>query len=228
MLHLGIVRKCNRLSKRRLFLPASVMITVPPTLPGESVSTFAYTAHDLASTVPGATLQTVLSAPGGLVIESIAVDHGPVPAVAFRIEYKGHIVVYSGDMGAKGIGAAHLRQGNMASISQGADLLTHDTAVMEAGDAPPTRCSYPAQRAVLDCRCCDRCQCEDISPVTSDPVTSPRVDEIQDIIKGAGLWFARNDRGSSGRTLRPFGWRKVIAIALLDVISVPVIVAEIA
>lgn len=91
--------------------------------------------------MPGATVQTVLTAPDGLVIKSIAVDHGPVPAVAYRIEYKGHTVVYSGDTGTKGIGPKQLGQGNMATISQDADLLIYDTAVMEAGDAPPIPCS---------------------------------------------------------------------------------------
>lgn len=160
----------------------------PPTLPGESASIFAYTAHDLPSTVPGATVQTVLTAPDGLVIKSIAVDHGPVPAVAYRIEYKGHTVVYSGDTGTKGIGPKQLGQGNMAAISQDADLLIYDTAVMEAGDAPPNPLfhilhSEPSLIAGVAIDANVRKLV--LSHLT--PVTSPRVGEIKDIIKGLGF-----------------------------------------
>ena len=59
----------------------------------------------------------VLRTDDGLVITAIAVDHGPVPAVAYRIEYKGHSIVYSGDTASNGP--------NMITISREADLLIH-------------------------------------------------------------------------------------------------------
>jgi len=93
----------------------------------QGASKFSYQVHDLNSTVPGAAIETVISTIDGLVIKAIAVDHGPVPAVAFRIEYKGHSVVYSGDTGSKGP--------NMINLAQGADMLIYDTAITD--DLPP-------------------------------------------------------------------------------------------
>ena len=63
----------------------------------------------------------------GLVIKAVGVNHGPVPAIAFRIEYKGKSIVYSGDTSSVGT--------NMISLSEGADLLIYDTAL--ATDTPP-------------------------------------------------------------------------------------------
>jgi len=159
----------------------------PPTTEGESVSTFAYNAIDKSSTVPGAAIEEVLSTSDGLVITCIAVDHGPVPALAYRIEYQGYSVVYSGDTGTKGIGPNHLGQGNMEKIADGADMLIYDTAIMEAGDAPPNPLfhilhtepsliagvakSAGVKRLVL-------------SHLT--PVTSPRLDEVKTIILSNG------------------------------------------
>lgn len=160
----------------------------PPTNPGESVSKFAYTANDLVSTVPGAVLQTVLETPDGLVIKAIAVDHGPVPAVAYRIEYKGHTVVYSGDTGTKGIGPNHAGQGNMAAISQDADLLIYDTAVMEAGDAPPNplfHILHTEPTLIADVAIEADVKTVILSHLT--PVTSPRINEVIDIIRMAGF-----------------------------------------
>jgi ribonuclease BN (tRNA processing enzyme) len=152
----------------------------------QKTSSFAYTANDLSSKVPGATVETVLEADDGLVIKAIAVDHGPVPAVAFRIEYKGHVIAYSGDTGTKGIGG--FGQGNMVTISQGADLLIYDTAVMEANGPPfnplfhllhtqPTLIAGVAINANVDTLV--------LSHLT--PVTSPRVGPIKVIITGAGF-----------------------------------------
>lgn len=57
----------------------------------------------------------------GLVINAVGVNHGPVPSLAFRIEYKGKSVVYSGDTSSKG--------NNMVLLSEDADLLIYDTAL---------------------------------------------------------------------------------------------------
>jgi ribonuclease BN (tRNA processing enzyme) len=151
-------------------------------------SSFAYTANDLNSTVPGASEQVFLSEPDGLVIKSIAVDHGPVPAVAFRIEYKGHTVVYSGDTGTKGIGPNHFGQGNMATISAGADMLIYDTAVMEMGDAPPNplfHTLHTQPSLIANVAISAGVKTLVLSHLT--PVTSPRVDEVKDIIRNAGF-----------------------------------------
>ena len=95
----------------------------------QGASKFSYQVHDLNSSVPGAAVETVVSASDGLLIKSIAVDHGPVPAVGFRIEYKGHSVVYSGDTKSTGP--------NMITLAQGADMLIYDTAIMDDLPANP-------------------------------------------------------------------------------------------
>jgi ribonuclease BN (tRNA processing enzyme) len=156
--------------------------------PGGPVSNFVYTANDLSSTVPGATVQTVMSEPDGLLVESIAVDHGPVPAVAFRISYKGHTVVYSGDTGTKGIGPNHYGQSNMATIASGADLLIYDTAVMEVGDAPPNPLFHVLHtQPSLIAGVAINAGVKTLVLSHLTPVTSPRVDEIKDIISNAGF-----------------------------------------
>ena len=142
---------------------------------GQSV--FRYQAHDLRSLVPAATIEEVLHTDDGLRIESIAVDHGPVPAVAFRISYRGKHIVYSGDTGSTGP--------NMITLSQGADLLIYDTAVMD--DLPlnpvfhllhtePTRIGEVATaagaRELL------------LSHIT--PVTEPRLKEVKRLIRAQG------------------------------------------
>jgi ribonuclease BN (tRNA processing enzyme) len=74
----------------------------------------------------------------GLMIKAVAVNHGPppaeVPALAFRIEYKGKSIVYSGDTSSRSAtfdGTPLANGGNMVEISQGADLLIYDTAIMD-------------------------------------------------------------------------------------------------
>ena len=159
-----------------------------PQGPGKPVSTFNYTGNDLPSHVPGATVQEVLTTDDGLVIKSIAVDHGPVPALAFRIEYKGHSVVYSGDTGTKGIGPLQFGKDNMKTISMDADMLIYDTAVMERGDAPPnplfhilhTQPSLIAGVAI-------QANVKTLVLSHLTPVTSPRTDEIENIIETAGF-----------------------------------------
>lgn len=159
-----------------------------PMGPGKSVSDFSYKAHDLNSKVAGATMQTVLSTDDGLVIKAIAVDHGPVPSVAYRIEYKGNSIVYSGDTGTKGRGPDQLGKNNMASLAQDADLLIYDTAVMEKGDAPAnplfhilhTQPSLIAEVAVT-------ANVKKVVLSHLTPVTSPRTKEIKHIIKAAGF-----------------------------------------
>jgi ribonuclease BN (tRNA processing enzyme) len=62
-------------------------------------------------------------------VTSIAVDHGDVPAVAYRVEHAGHAVVVSGDLASK--------NDNLARLAEGADLLVYDTSVLDPPDAPP-------------------------------------------------------------------------------------------
>jgi len=82
---------------------------------------FNYIAHDLPADVTTPIMEIVNE--NGLVIESIAVNHGPVPAVAFRISYNNKIIVYSGDTTSN--------TENMITLSQNADLVFYDTAITD-------------------------------------------------------------------------------------------------
>jgi ribonuclease BN (tRNA processing enzyme) len=59
----------------------------------------------------------------GIRVQAIAVDHGNVPAVAFRVEHAGHALVVSGDLASK--------DSRLAQLAAGADLLVYDTAVLD-------------------------------------------------------------------------------------------------
>lgn len=70
----------------------------------------------------------------GLVIKAVGVNHGPVPSLAYRIEYKGKSIVYSGDTSSRSTNANGdplPNGGNMVALSQDADLLIYDTAIMD-------------------------------------------------------------------------------------------------
>jgi len=73
-------------------------------------------------------LHTVLE-DDGLSVKSIPVKHGPAPAVAYRIEYKGKSIVFSGDTNSE--------TNNMVQIATDADLLIYDTAVLDNAPANP-------------------------------------------------------------------------------------------
>lgn len=98
-------------------------------------SKFVYTAKDLSSNwMKAGNIETVLDeteveGDGKLKITAIAINHGPVPAVGFRIDYKGHSVAYSGDTSSK--------TNNMAVLSEGVDLLIYDTAITQTLPANP-------------------------------------------------------------------------------------------
>ncbi len=75
----------------------------------------------------------------GLVITAVGVNHGPVPNVAYRIEYKGKSIVYSGDTSSRKVDMAGQpleNGGNMVSISEDADLLFYDAGL--GVDIPPS------------------------------------------------------------------------------------------
>jgi ribonuclease BN (tRNA processing enzyme) len=59
----------------------------------------------------------------GLRVSAIAVDHGDVPAMAYRIEHAGSSLVITGDLASK--------NDNIPTLAAGADLLVYDTAVMD-------------------------------------------------------------------------------------------------
>jgi|GEM_PF-239696 len=76
----------------------------------------------------------------GLKITAVGVNHGPVPALAYRIEYKGKSIVFSGDTSSRSSlpdGTPLPNGGNMVEISSNADLLIYDTAIMDDEPSGP-------------------------------------------------------------------------------------------
>ena len=65
----------------------------------------------------------------GLVVEEIATHHGDCPSVAYRISYKGVIVVFSGDMDASALP-------NLVQLAKNADLLIFNCAVLDPPGSP--------------------------------------------------------------------------------------------
>ncbi len=90
--------------------------------PAISGGEFKYISKDVVADV-ALPMQTIHEK-DGLVVKSIGVIHGPVPSLAYRIEYKGKVLAYSGDTSSK--------TNNMVSIAKNADLLIYDTAIMDA------------------------------------------------------------------------------------------------
>ncbi len=83
---------------------------------------FHYEAHDLPSDINAPPV--VILDDDGLKIESIAVNHGPAPAVAYRLSYHNRSVVYSGDTTSA--------SDNMITLSQNANIVLYDTAITDA------------------------------------------------------------------------------------------------
>ena len=65
----------------------------------------------------------------GLVVEEIATHHGDCPSVAYRISYKGAVVVFSGDMDASALP-------NLVQLAKNADLLIFNCAVLDPPGSP--------------------------------------------------------------------------------------------
>jgi ribonuclease BN (tRNA processing enzyme) len=65
---------------------------------------------------------------GDLRVTSIAVDHDDVPAVAFRIEHAGRVLVVSGDLASK--------NENLVHLATNADVLVYDTTVLDPPGSP--------------------------------------------------------------------------------------------
>ncbi len=86
-------------------------------------SAFVPVGNDLPSDSTSTTMTTVLADLNGLRVKSIPVFHGGTPSLAYRIEYKGKSIVWSGDTNSS--------TDNMITISTGANVLIYDTAILE-------------------------------------------------------------------------------------------------
>ena len=80
-------------------------------------------AHDVVAT--GKAQQTVL-ATHDYRITAVPVHHGPIPALAYRVELAGHSIVFSGDMNND--------NHTLASLATGADILVAHHAIAEQAD----------------------------------------------------------------------------------------------
>jgi ribonuclease BN (tRNA processing enzyme) len=66
---------------------------------------------------------------GPVAISAIGGHHGDAPAVIYRIDFRGHSVVFSGDIDAHGLSA-------LETIARGADLLVFDAVVLDPPASP--------------------------------------------------------------------------------------------
>jgi ribonuclease BN (tRNA processing enzyme) len=67
----------------------------------------------------------------GAAISAVTVDHGEVPALAYRLDRAGRSFVISGDLAS--------RRGHLPELTRGADVLVYDTAVLDPPDSPDKR-----------------------------------------------------------------------------------------
>lgn len=140
-------------------------------------SAFAYTANDLSSNWMSDDIETVLEAEDGLTVTAIALNHGPVPAVGFRIDYKGKSIAYSGDTSSK--------TDNMALLASDVDLLIYDTAITDTLPANPIfHALHTSPTRLGEIATMAKAKKLVLSHIT--PVTEPRLDEVKEVIRSQG------------------------------------------
>lgn len=83
---------------------------------------FGIDAHEVASDPGQAQVRDVLSLPG-LTVRAVAVSHGMMPSLAYRIDSADAALVLSGDVDGASPG--------LVELARGADLLVHDMALPE-------------------------------------------------------------------------------------------------
>jgi len=72
---------------------------------------------------------------GDLEIREIATHHGDCPSVAYRINYRGESITFSGDMDASALG-------NIQSLALGTDLLVFHSVVLDPPNSPDILYSF--------------------------------------------------------------------------------------
>ncbi len=83
---------------------------------------FGMEAGDLPSEPEGAALTGVFR-DGELEVRSVAVSHGMMPSVAYRVDFGGRSVVFGGDV--------EKADPNLVELARGCDVLVHDMALPE-------------------------------------------------------------------------------------------------
>jgi ribonuclease BN (tRNA processing enzyme) len=142
--------------------------------------TFSYEAHNLNSAwKPESNPQPeIVYNKKGLKITAMPVNHGPVPAVAYRINYKGHSIVYSGDTSSV--------SDNMITLAQGADMLIYDTSITK--DLPTTpvfHALHTTPERIGQVAAAANVKTLVLSHLT--PVTEPRLAEVKAAIIANGF-----------------------------------------
>jgi len=87
-------------------------------------SPFVPVALDLPSDPQSADMTPVLDEHDGLTVKSIPVFHGGTPSVAYRVEYKGRSLVWTGDTNSS--------TDNIIRLAGHTDVLIYDTAILDA------------------------------------------------------------------------------------------------
>ncbi|MBI3774392.1 MAG: MBL fold metallo-hydrolase [Gammaproteobacteria bacterium] len=148
---------------------------------------FAYTVTDVSAdqfnNVNGETkpadVKTIIHTADGLTVKAIGVEHGPVPSLAYRIEYKGKSIVYSGDTTSN--------TDNMLTISKSTDILIYDAAIMD--DIPPKDSAFrkfhtaPTRMGEIATHAAAKQLV--LSHLSS--ITDTRIDHLKSIVKGVGF-----------------------------------------
>ncbi len=145
---------------------------------GIEAGEFNYTVKNQPSDFSDNTIYPVFSEADGLKVSSIAVHHGPVPAVAYRVDYAGYSIVFTGDTTSI--------TDNVIKLATGADILIYDTAIM-SDDPPPGTIFHklhttPERMGVVAATAKPKMLV--LSHIT--PVTEPRLKEVKSIVKSAG------------------------------------------
>src|SRR6266478_5152257 len=86
-----------------------------------------FTVRDLAISLDSP--RTKIMDDDGLIVEELATHHGDCPSVAYRISYKGVVIVFSGDMDASALP-------NLVQLAKNADLLIFNCAVLDPPGSP--------------------------------------------------------------------------------------------
>ncbi|HMC17116.1 MAG TPA: MBL fold metallo-hydrolase, partial [Albitalea sp.] len=84
---------------------------------------------DVDARRPGAPVHTLVKE-DGLVIRAVAGHHRDAPALIYRIDYKGHSLVFSGDIDAAGLPG-------LQALAQDAELLVFNSVVLDPPGSPP-------------------------------------------------------------------------------------------
>lgn len=152
---------------------------------------FGYESMDVPAGWTAYNEKTILN-DKGLKIKAVGVNHGPVPALAFRIEYKGKSIVYSGDTSSRSTlpdGTPLANGGNMVEISKGADLLIYDTAIMDDEPNGPNDAVFFALHTTPS-RIGEVATAAGVKKVLLSHltrVTQDRTDEIKTLIRNQGF-----------------------------------------